>query len=1004
MSVVGVSKHRAGRLLLLSCVIVLAAMFGCESDTDGPIGPMETIAPPSAPESAVLSDFFVTSTEIVAGGTDSLVAYVVDLNGEDFEGIDVYFSTSLGSFRGKKTTIETTDQAGTAIASLVTSVSDTGRAVVEAYLNGITRRATVTILPSPAEGPPPVAVDVLTLSASPQVVFADDGVSSATILARATTEDGVAVSGAYVEFTTTAGFIVSPVKTDSKGEAVTSLYSPASAATATVTAESGSAQASTTVQFVNPATTYILEASAAPDVIRADGGTSFSVISARLLDENRHPVEGASVSFETDRGSIAKNAVTDMYGLATANLLSGSETGVATVTVSFGEEIETLQVVFSQTKEPTPFRLNLGASPATIPADGGASTSNIVATVLNSTNNPLEGVTVEFETTRGIIAGSALTNSAGRAVAVLYSDAAAGTATVTARVGSLTNTVAVTMVSLGDYYDISMKAAPTAIFADAGNSTSEITAMMATSSGNPVKGALLLFSTTAGRITQSAITDSMGVAKATLTSGSQATTATVRASFATTFYGEIEVEMLALNAPVFTIEVHSSRPQVQVKGTGGVETADIIAMAYDVAGNPSPDGTEVSFTITDAPGSDESLAGAGFGPVTAETVGGVASVPFRAGTSSGTVVIRASAGGQITDVTPVTVAAGPPAKINLAARELNVSYCYNEPNYIYGYVCDTHNNPVANDVTVWFTVDKGCVTSSAATDGEPFTDLNGNMQWDAGEEYEDLIDNDVYDPQGVISTVWTDCGPGPFGIITVTAETSAGSVTGSIDFISSGCPASVSLLSVTPGAILADGESKAIVRFQVLDGNGLYVKEGTPVYFSTNWGSINPDTSFTRDGVHESVALATLTSKVLTQDYSMPSTTVGDGVGVVATVIAEANFASDQASVTFTTGHSDLFKSQLVAPTPMGLNARGILTAAIKDFHENPLGAHAIEFVCSDGLFDNGLNTITRYSGASGVANAVYFAPADTNTVVISVRDLDARGGNLGLNRIITVR
>jgi hypothetical protein len=214
----------------------------------------------------------------------------------------------------------------------------------------------------------------------------------------------------------------------------------------------------------------------------------------------------------------------------------------------------------------------------------------------------------------------------------------------------------------------------------------------------------------------------------------------------------------------------------------------------------------------------------------------------------------------------------------------------------------------------------------------------------------------------------------------------------------------VTFLSATPSAILADGESKALLRFQVLDGDGLYVKEGTPVFFSTDWGRINPDTSFTRDGVHESVALATLTSQILTQDYSMPSTTLGNGIGVVATVTAEANFASDQATVTFNTGQADLFKSQMLVPTPMGLNARGILTAAIRDFHLNPLGAHAIEFVCSDGLFDNGLDTITSFTGMSGVANAVYFSPADTNTVVISVRDLDARGGNVGLNRIITVR
>jgi adhesin/invasin len=1199
MSAVGVSKRYAGRLLILAGVIVLVAMFGCEGDSDGPISPGDTSSSPATGATAVLSDFFVTIPEIIAGERDTLVAYVVDLNGDPFEGAEVLFSTSLGTFRNGRTTITVaSDLAGTANAPLVTTVSDSGQAVVEAYLNGVRRRATISILGSPTEGPPPLKIDVLTVSASPRVVLADDGISSATIVARAVTFEGVAVPGAYVDFTTTAGFIVSPVQTDSKGEATTQLYSPASAATATVVAMAGGAEDNTTVLFVNPTTGYVLEVSAAPDVVRADGGTSFSVISARLLDQNRHPVEGAAVSFETDKGSIAKQATTDQDGLATANLLSGFEPGVATVIVSFGDEAETIQVVFSPTTEPTPFSVDLTADPASLPADAGVSASKITATVLNSANNPLEGVTVEFETTLGIIAGVAVTDAAGQAVADLKSSSQAGTATVTATVGSILETVNVTMVSttdfysiemqatpssipadggnstshivatvlnssnnpvegvtvgfettlgaiagsgvtdamgqvavdlysstgagtatvtatvgastgtvnvtmvsaanyynielfavpstipadggatvsmvvatvlnssqnplegvsvgfettlgmiagsgvtnalgqaavtlysaptagtatvtatigttsetvnvnmvsINDYYNIEMKAAPSAIFADNGNSTSEITATLTTSGGNPVDGAMLAFSTTAGLITESAETDSIGVATALLRSDSEAGTATVRATFAGAFYGEVDVEMLPLDTPVFTLEVNSSRPQVQVKGTGGVETADIVAMAYDVAGNPSPDGTEVTFTITDAPGQDESLADGGFGPVTVETVDGVASVPFRAGTTSGTVVIRASAGSLVSDVTPVTVASGPPAKINLCVRELNVSYCYHEPNDVCGFVCDVHNNPVANGVTVWLTVDKGCVTASAMTGGEPFTDANGNMQWDLGEEYEDVIENNVYDPMGVIAATWTDCGPGPFGIVTVTAETSGGTVTGTIDFIASGCPASVTFLSVTPSTILADGESKAIVRFQVLDGDGLYVREGTPVYFSTDWGSINPDTSFTRDGVHESVALATLTSKILTQDYSMPSTTVGDGIGVVATVTAEANFASDQATVNFATGPSDLFRSQLLAPTPMGLNSRGIITAAIRDFHDNPLGAHAIEFVCSDGLFDNGLDTITAYTGMAGVANTVYFAPADTNTVVISVRDLDARGGDLGLNRIITVR
>lgn len=1005
MSAAGVIEHRPGRLLLLCGVMVLVAMVGCESDTDGPISPAEQISPAASPATAVLSYFFVSRSEIVAGEMDTLIASVVDLKGNPFQGAVVDFATSLGSFRsGRQTAADSSDAGGIAYVPLITTVSDSGQAVVEAYLNGITRRASITIQPSPTEGPPPVDVDEITVGASPQVVLADDGQSFSTVIARATTDEGVAVPGVFVEFTTTAGFIVSPVQTDSRGEATTSLYSPATASTAIVKASVGGVEATTTVQFVAPSTSYILEASAAPDVIRADGGESFSVISARLLDENRHPVEGASVSFETDRGFISKSATTDVEGLAVANLHSDSEAGVATVTVSFGDEIETIQVVFSPTKEPTPFKVNLFATPMTIPADGGSSTSLVVATVLNSSNNPLEGVTVEFETTLGMIAGSGLTNAMGQVSVVLYSDQDAGTATVTAIVGSFSKTINVTMVSVTDYYSVEMRAAPTAIFADGGNSTSEINATLTTSDGNPIEGALLHFTTSAGRISESAQTDSLGTATALLRSDSKAGTATVRAAFLTTVYGEIAVEMLPLDAPVFTIEVHSSRPQVQVKGTGGIETADIIAMAYDVLGNPSPDGTDVTFTIKEAPGTDESLASAGFGPVTISTVDGLASVPFRSGTSSGTVVIGASAGGLVSDITPVTVHAGPPAKINLCVGELNVSYCRHEPNDVCGYVCDAYNNPVASGIAVFLTVDKGCVTGAAETAGEVFTDDNGNGQWDVGELFEDTIDNGVYDPQGVIKALWTDCGPGPFGIVTITAETSGGSITGTIDFIASGCPAAVTFISASPNAILADGESTSLLRFQVLDENGLFVKEGTPVFFNTDWGTIVPDTSFTRDGIHESVALATLISQNLTQDYSMPSSTTGDGVGTIATVSAEANFESDQGTVTFLTAPSDINKSTLEAPTPMGLSARAIFTAAMKDFHENPLGAHEIEFVCSDGLFNNGLNTISSFTGATGVANAVYFAPGDTNTVVISIRDLDARGGNLGLNRVITVR
>jgi adhesin/invasin len=1196
MSAVLANKHSRVSLVALLCgVLVVAVLVGCEQDEDGPIGPGE----PIAGEFTILDAIFVSSTEITAGDVDTVYARVLGEDGAPYEGAEVSFATSLGRFpNGSKQASEPSDAYGIARTRLITTIADSGKALVEASLSGITRRIAVVVGPRPSTGEP-VTVDELTINASPQVVVADGGKSSSAILARALAQGGVPVPGVLVDFRTTAGFIVSPVETNDKGEAVTSLYSPASPAVATVTASAGKETAETSVNFVDPSQLYTLGLSASPEVIRADDGESFSVISARLLDEDRHPVEGAAISFGTDMGFIASSAVTDEEGLATANLHSSSDAGIATVTASFGSVIETIEVAFSPYTPPTPYSLTLTASHTAIPADGGVSSSALTAVVLNEANNPLEGLTVEFETTLGIVAGSAQTDVDGKAKVKLYSSETAGTAQVTASFGTLTDVIQVTMVDTEQFYTIEVSAspdeiladggesvstisarlldegrsavegaeiafttnlgsitasgitdekglatadlvsgsvsgtatvtasfldvtgttqvtfepyspdvpesivltadpsflvadggltsstvtaivlnasnnpmsgvevefettlgiidrtavtdaggaaavtlhsslqagvatvtaaaedvfetteveilspnevfavtvtaAPSAIFADNGNSTAEVTAKLMTTEGNPVEGAPIHFTTTLGSIDDRVDTDAEGEATALLASGTAAGVATVTAMFYDFISAETQVEMLPLDTPVFSIELYASRSQVQVKGTGGVETCKIVAMAYDVLGNPSPDGTEVTFTIVDGPEGDEDIDDAGYGPVTVEVVDGAASVLFRAGSGSGTAIIGATGGGEASDVTAVTIAAGPPAKIGLHPVEPNVSYCYHESNDIVGFVSDARNNPVPDGTAVYFTTDKGRVTASAVTRGEIFEDANGNGQWDEGETFEDEIENGVYDPQGIVRARWTDSGPGPFGVVTITAETSAGSVTGVTTFIASGCPTQVTFLSAEPPSVLADGNSESYVRFQVKDENGLFVKEGTPVFFKTTLGSIDPDTTFTRDGEHGSVALSVLRAPLLSEDYSMPSSTLGDGVGGVATVTGESNFADATGNVTFTTGSASVSESEMISPSKMGTNARAVLNVAIRDFHENPLGGHEIEWVCSQGEFDNGLTTYISYTGETGVAGAIYTSPADTMIVVISARDLDPRGGNLGLNETITV-
>ncbi len=94
--------------------------------------------------------------------------------------------------------------------------------------------------------------------------------------------------------------------------------------------------------------------------------------------------------------------------------------------------------------------------------------------------------------------------------------------------------------------------------------------------------------------------------KAKLTSGDSLTTTLRITSSATP----------ASAGTIASIEFNTLRPSIQVKGTGGIESAVLVATGYDSLGNKVGAGKQMIFRILNGPHGGENLESKGYGPDT----------------------------------------------------------------------------------------------------------------------------------------------------------------------------------------------------------------------------------------------------------------------------------------------------------------------------------------------------------------------------------------------------
>jgi hypothetical protein len=323
--------------------------------------------------------------------------------------------------------------------------------------------------------------------------------------------------------------------------------------------------------------------------------------------------------------------------------------------------------------------------------------------------------------------------------------------------------------------------------------------------------------------------------------------------------------------------------------------------------------------------------------------------------------LRATAGTVLSTATQIVISAGPPFEISVGVGSLNIrSWDFvNRVNPVTAVVVDVYGNPVPNGTAVYFSTEEGSVEAYDLTEDEG----------------------------GIASLMWHSGDPRNDGIVWIYVETSGGTVQDSTAFISSGPAVSVNFIQV-PTSIAASADAKADVVVEVLDINGNFVVETTPVDMSTNFGNIG--NGVTADGITHSTFETEFTSEKPNQDYSPVSP--DDGIVAVATVVAEAGAGADVAFINLLSGFAYFRNCTMDYWGELVYGVTVPVEVTILDRESVPLGGHSIVLTATNGSVSGSPAVTNRY----GTATFMYTAPADSTfglSAYLTATDNDPRGG-----------
>ncbi len=355
--------------------------------------------------------------------------------------------------------------------------------------------------------------------------------------------------------------------------------------TISVEARDGELSASDTLQLRGVAISVASE-----DALIPGDGESTTTITARVVETGTgHAVVGDTVRFYSTAGVIAAYVILDETGRAVAVLRSDSESAIAVVIASYGNElVDSTQVAFASRFSYLDAEL---ARPVLLA--NGLDTTLISATLTDTLGDPVDGVYVAFSLLSGegvLSADSAITNHNGTATVRFTSSALEDDLASDIRIfaGGLADTLTLTM--RGITLDVSVE--PDSLPAN-GLAEATVTAFVRqTSSGNPVTNGRVSFAVDAGEIDEFADLGERGRATVTLTAPNEPDEATVSLSYGRT---------LRLEAPVVFVRTIESLElfagAYQLLGDG-LDTLVVTARVLDELRNPAA-GIRVNFSAPD---------------------------------------------------------------------------------------------------------------------------------------------------------------------------------------------------------------------------------------------------------------------------------------------------------------------------------------------------------------------------------------------------------------------
>lgn len=390
-----------------------------------------------------------------------------------------------------------------------------------------------------------------------------------------------------------------------------------------------------------------------------DNGATYITVSATVKDNNGFPVAGQTVNFKSNFeqiGILPARATTDSSGVAKAEIFVSSQVipvGMDSLVIRVESYLDTRLQKFvdlnvrtspdvqSVTMDPVPAALSINQE------------ISIKARAFDANNNALsDGTKVTFVATGGYFVDEYASLFEGSFQAPLRN----GVATIKFRAGTVASKIRI-FAKIGDVVSVTkqfmvlpgnprlMTLVPVKPGTDTlmqtvpiNGQSIEVQANLSDEWGNLIAGRIIDFTTTLGNITPNAATDTMGIAKVMFNPGSIAGNATITA----TADSAVQSIMISItsDAVQFMRFTNEGTINLNVAGSGGIESQTLSVKLYDTSGNLVTEQKRVRFELKSKPSG--TLINNSEGEVDVMSYGGIASVSINSGTESGLAVLRAT--------------------------------------------------------------------------------------------------------------------------------------------------------------------------------------------------------------------------------------------------------------------------------------------------------------------------------------------------------------------------